>query len=74
MAQNPEELKKRSVTISGHRTSVSVENIFWQKLRAIAKSKSLSLNQLITGIDGERVGNLSSAIRVYVVNFGANDS
>ena len=60
-------LKKRSVDIDGHRTSVSIEAPFWDALREIAERKSLSVNQLIAAIDKDRTGNLSSAIRVYVL-------
>ncbi len=63
----PETLKKRSVDIDGHRTSVSIEAPFWDALREIAEREKLSLNQLIAKIDKERGGNLSSAIRVYVL-------
>jgi predicted DNA-binding ribbon-helix-helix protein len=62
-----EGLKKRSVDIDGHRTSVSIEAPFWDALREIADKKQLSVNQLIAVIDKERAGNLSSAIRVYVL-------
>jgi predicted DNA-binding ribbon-helix-helix protein len=60
-------LKKRSVTISGHGTSVSLENAFWDALKDIADSRGLSLNAMITEIDKERTGNLSSAIRVFIL-------
>ncbi len=60
-------LKKRSVDIDGHRTSVSIEAPFWDALREIAERKNLSVNQLIAEIDKDRAGNLSSAIRVYVL-------
>lgn len=60
-------LKKRSVDIAGHRTSVSIEAPFWDALREIAARKNVSVNELIATIDGAREGNLSSAIRVYVL-------
>lgn len=60
-------IKKRSVLIDGHQTSVSLENAFWDALKQIAQRRSLSLNQLIAGIDRQRAGNLSSAIRVFVL-------
>ena len=60
-------LKKRSVDIDGHRTSVSIEAPFWDALRDIAARKGASLNQLIATIDRTRGGNLSSAIRVFVL-------
>ena len=59
---------KRSVTIAGHATSVSLEGPFWEALRAIAVEEGLSVQALIGRIDAERAGqNLSSAIRVYVL-------
>ncbi len=64
---DPSEIKKRSVVIEGHRTSISLENIFWETVREIAISKGQSVNQLITEIDSNRKGNLSSAIRTYVL-------
>lgn len=60
-------LHKHSVLIAGHETSVSVENIFWRELKAIANRRGQSLNALIGEIDEEREGNLSSAIRVFVM-------
>ena len=65
--ENPAEMKKRSVVISGHQTSVSLENVFWETIKEIAARQNKSLNQLITEIDSERNGNLSSAIRVYAL-------
>lgn len=67
MSENDEILKKHSVVISGHQTSVTLENIFWQKLKSIAKSEGKSLKALITEIDKTRTTNLSSAIRVYIL-------
>lgn len=60
-------IKKRSVVISGHRTSVSLENAFWYALKEIATAKGQTVNQLVTEIDSDRTGNLSSAIRVHVL-------
>lgn len=62
-----EVLKKHSVVISGHQTSITLENIFWQKLKEISKAEKKSLKQLITEIDAERKTNLSSAIRVFII-------
>ncbi len=60
---------KRSVMIGGHRTSVSLEPEFWAALKRLAEARSLSLASLITDIDhGRDRDNLSSAIRVYVLN------
>ena len=60
-------VRKRSVDIAGHRTSESIEEPFWEALREIATTESVSINDLVTRIDSERTGNLSSAIRVYVL-------
>ncbi len=60
-------VRKRSVEIAGHRTSISVEEPFWAALKELADREGLSVNELITRIDSSRSGNLSSAIRVYVL-------
>lgn len=62
-------IRKRSVTINGHATSVSMEQTFWDHLNIIATRENKSLNQLITNIDAARAGrgNLSSALRVFIV-------
>ena len=59
--------KRRSVIVSGHRTSVSVETAFWDELATIAKRRGLSINTLVSEIDDDRLGNLSAAIRIYVL-------
>lgn len=64
---DPAEIRKRSVVISGHRTSISLENAFWDALIGIARRRGMSVNQLVTGIDRGRTGNLSSAIRTTVL-------
>jgi predicted DNA-binding ribbon-helix-helix protein len=61
------EIRKHSVIIAGHRTSVSIEDVFWKALLAIAAARGASANSLITEIDRERPGNLSSALRLYVL-------
>jgi predicted DNA-binding ribbon-helix-helix protein len=59
---------KRSLAIAGHRTSVSLEDAFWRRLRAIAIERGLSLNTLAAGVDAARGdANLSSALRVFVL-------
>ncbi|PCJ37017.1 MAG: aryl-sulfate sulfotransferase [Alphaproteobacteria bacterium] len=65
-------LKKHSIVISGHQTSITLENIFWDHLKAIANSRNLSLSILIAQIDSQRMSdqagaNLSSAVRVFVL-------
>jgi predicted DNA-binding ribbon-helix-helix protein len=60
---------KRSVSIAGHRTSVSLEEPFWDALRMIADRRGLSVQALVGRIDAGRGGqNLSSAIRVFVLD------
>lgn len=62
---------KRSVTIAGHRTSVSLEAPFWDGLRVIAKARGQSINKLITEIDAGRTPDtgLSSALRLHVLRY-----
>ena len=60
-------LRKRSVTIAGHRTSISLEEAFWEALKDIAVADGLSLNALVARIDADRTGNLSSGLRVFVL-------
>ena len=60
---------KRSIVIAGHKTSVSLEDAFWKGLKDIAASRNLTLSDLVATIDGgRRQGNLSSAIRLYVLD------
>jgi predicted DNA-binding ribbon-helix-helix protein len=58
---------KHSVRVAGHATSVSLERAFWEALSEIAAQRHLSLNALLSAIDAERSGNLSSAIRLFVL-------
>ncbi len=60
-------VKKRSVEIAGHRTSLSLEEAFWRALKRIAARDGVSINRLIERIDRERRGNLSSTVRIYVL-------
>lgn len=60
-------VRKRSVTIAGHRTSVSLEEPFWDALKDLARRRGISVNDLVTDIDARRTGNLSSAIRIHVL-------
>lgn len=72
MKQRPaSEIKKHSVTIAGHDTSLSLEEVFWQALKETAKAEKISINALVEKIDSERplkerTRNLSSAVRVYL--------
>ena len=75
---DPHTIRKRSVRIAGHRTSLSLEAAFWDQLKDIAESRGLSLNKLVAEIDTARSAqaapaNLSSAIRVFVLNHLAGD-
>ena len=61
---------KRSIMIAGHKTSVSIEDAFWTALKEIALVRRQSLAELIGSIDGaRRGGNLSSEIRVFVLDY-----
>ena len=59
--------RRRSLTIAGHRTSVSVEDAFWDELKTIAQRRGVSVNVLVGDIDRQRDANLSSAIRLFVL-------
>ena len=60
--------KKRSVTLAGHRTSLSLEEEFWEILRQLADEQGRSVTSLLTEIDAARgKRNFSSAVRVYVL-------
>jgi len=61
---------KRSIVIAGHKTSVSLEDAFWNGLKAIAKVRKINLSDLVASIDTQRQhANLSSAIRLFVLDF-----
>jgi predicted DNA-binding ribbon-helix-helix protein len=61
---------KRSVVVAGHKTSVSLEDAFWNALKGIAHERHMSLSQLVAEIDAQRqLGNLSSALRLFVLDF-----
>lgn len=61
---------KRSVTIAGHRTSLSLEEPFWRALQEIAEARHQSLAALIGEVDKTRAElNLSAAIRVFVLDY-----
>jgi predicted DNA-binding ribbon-helix-helix protein len=61
---------KRSIVIAGHKTSVSLEDEFWESLKEIAGERGVTLGELVRTIDGNRNNtNLSSAIRLFVLGF-----
>lgn len=60
---------KRSVTVAGHRTSITLEGAFWNSLKDIADKRGQSVNTLIADIDRQQPQNLSSALRVFILNY-----
>ena len=64
---------KRSIVIKGHKTSVSLEDAFWKGLKEIADDREMTLSDLVSTIDTDRQqGNLSSAIRLFVLDHFRN--
>ena len=64
------QVAKRSVVVAGHKTSVSLEDAFWKGLKEIAGRRDITLSDLVAAIDSQRDhGNLSSAIRLFVLEF-----
>ena len=63
-------MKKHSVELSGHRTSIALENEFWEELKRIATRKNTSVRQLLIQIDDAHQGNLSSAVRLFILREG----
>ena len=61
-------VSKRSIVIAGHKTSVSLEDRFWNSLKEIAGERNMTLAELVRAIDADRQhANLSSAIRLFVL-------
>jgi predicted DNA-binding ribbon-helix-helix protein len=61
---------KRSIVVGGHKTSVSLEDAFWNSLKEIGGKRHMTLSELVAAIDTQRQhGNLSSAIRLFVLDF-----
>ena len=66
-------VEKRSVVIAGHRTSVCLEDPFWMAVKEIAAGREMTVSDLVAVIDSQRHhGNLSSAIRLFVLDFYRN--
>jgi predicted DNA-binding ribbon-helix-helix protein len=64
---------KRSIVVAGHKTSISLEDAFWNALKEIAKARNVTLSPLVGTIDSERQHeNLSSAIRLFVLGVYRN--
>lgn len=64
---NATRLVKRSVLVAGHKTSISLEDVFWTALKQAAERRDMSMTDLVTAIDAGRTGNLSSALRVFLL-------
>lgn len=64
-------IRKHSTTLHGHRTSISLEDAFWDELRSIAETRKMSFAALLAEIDDGRPAdsNLSSSLRVYVLDW-----
>ncbi len=61
--------RKRSINIDGHSTSITLEDDFWDSLKDIAAVRGQSVNALVQEIDAAQPGNLSSALRVFILRF-----
>lgn len=59
--------EKHSITLNGHKTSVTLEPLFWEQLKKIAELKEVPLKKLVEEIDSQRDTSLSSALRQYVL-------
>lgn len=71
MASQSHAPKKRSVMIAGHATSISLEPVFWEALKAAAGEEGIPISALVARIDAERIespepANLASAVRVWL--------
>lgn len=61
---------KRSIVVAGHKTSVSLEEAFWNGMKEISSARNMTLSDLVGEIDNNRQqGNLSSAIRLFVLDY-----
>ena len=60
-------LRPRSISVAGRRTTVRLEEAYWDELRRMAAEKRMSIAQIVTAIDATRPRNLSSAIRVFIL-------
>ncbi len=70
---SPSETRKRSLSLMGHQTSVSLENAFWEVLDQAAQERGISLAHLVKEVDATRMGNLSSALRLYALEWVKRD-
>lgn len=59
---------KRSISVAGHKTNISLEDAFWTGLREIAQSRAMTVSAIVADIDmRRRHANLSSAVRLFVL-------
>lgn len=66
----PSTVRKRSIIIAGHKTSVSIEDEFWEAVKQIARERRATLSDLVAEIDARRTrGGLSSAVRLHVLEY-----
>ncbi len=63
-------VERRSVVLGDHKTSVSLEQVFWNCMKEISRKRGKTLSELVSEIDDNRQqGNLSSAIRLFVLDY-----
>lgn len=67
MSESGAALRKHSVRIAGHGTSLSLEDAFWRELTVIAARRGQSVNDLVAAIDDGRTGSLSAAVRLFIL-------
>jgi predicted DNA-binding ribbon-helix-helix protein len=67
-------MKKYSITLDGHRTSISIESEFWSALKHIASRKECSIASIIKLVDEQRSTGLSTALRVYILKYFTSNS
>lgn len=68
-------MRKHSVKIAGHQTSITLEDEFWTALQSIAEVRGQTINDLVTEIDeGRGEHNLSSALRVFILDYYKSNS
>ena len=60
-------MKKRSIIIAGHSTSLWIDDEFWDALKDISRGRKVTLAQLVSEVDKSRTGNLSAELRLYVL-------
>lgn len=60
--------RKRSLTVDGRATSISITDALWDEFRCCAGRRDLSLNQLVSHVKRDRPGNLNKAIRLFIIN------